>query len=306
MPSYPSNFVSGAARGTTSTNNVTERFELRIGQQTTVASAVTLTNVRVATTAALAGTYNSSGKTFTAGTAGTTTIDGIVLASGNRILFKNQGGGAGVGATTQNGIYTVTTAGGVGITAIYTRATDFDADVEIYQDIRVSVTAGTVSAGLEYYVTTDEPIVLDTTQIIWAAAPTAVQIPSAANYPTDNTVGVADITNSTDVLGNFARSLQILNAEISTYNTAFTALEALAATQEGYNKSWLANLNSGKINKLRNAMLMDAFRIKRYSALMNLVSGATPAAGFGTANAPTFTSTKGSRYPSGWYRGWTA
>ena len=305
MPSYPSNFVSGAARGTTSTNNVTERFELRIGQQTTVASAVTLTNVRVATTAALAGTYNSSGKTFTAGTAGTTTIDGIVLAAGNRILFKNQGGGAGVGATTQNGVYTVTTAGGVGITAIYTRATDFDADVEVYQNIRVSATSGTANAGLEFYVTTDEPVVLDTTPIIWAAAPTAVEIPSAAGYPTDNTVGVADISNNTDTIANFARALQILNAEITTYNTAFTALEALAATQEGYNKSWLANLNSNKINKLRNAMLMDAFRIKRYSALMNLVSGATPAAGFGTANAPTYTSTQGSRYPSGWYRGWT-
>lgn len=304
MPSYPSNFVSGAARGTTSTNNVTERLELRIGQQTTVASAATLTAVRVATTAALSGTYNSSGKTFTAGTAGTTTIDGVVLASGNRILFKNQGAGA--GATTQNGIYTVTTAGGVGVTAIYTRATDFDADVELYQDIRVSVTAGTANAGLKYYVSTDEPIVLDTTDIVWSAAPTAVSIPSAANYPTDNTVGVADISNNTDTLGNFARALQILNAEISTYNTAFTALQALADTQEGYNKSWLANLNSNKINKLRNAMLMDAFRIKRYSALMNLVSGATPAAGFGTANAPTFTSTKGSRYPSGWYRGWTA
>jgi len=303
MPSYPSNFVSGAARGTTSTNNVTERFELRIGQQTTVASAVTLTNVRVATTAALAGTYNSSGKTFTAGTAGTTTIDGIVLASGNRILFKNQG--AGNGTTTQNGVYTVTTAGGAGVTAIYTRATDFDADVEVYQNIRVSATSGTANAGLEFYVTTDEPVVLDTTEIIWAAAPTAVQIPSAAGYPTDNTVGVADISNNTDTLANFARALQILNAEITTYNTAFTALEALAATQEGYNKSWLANLNSNKINKLKHAMLMDAFRIKRYSALMNLVSGATPAAGFGTANAPTFTSTKGSRYPSGWYRGWT-
>jgi hypothetical protein len=304
MPSYPSNFVSGAARGTTSTNNVTERFELRIGQQTTVASAATLTAVRVATTAALSGTYNSSGKTFTAGTAGTTTIDGVVLASGNRILFKNQGAGA--GATTQNGIYTVTTAGGVGVTAIYTRATDFDADAELYQNIRVSVTAGSANAGLKYFVSTDEPIVLDTTDIVWSAAPTAVEIPSAANYPTDNTVGVADVSNNTDTLGNFARALQILNAEISTYNTAFTALEALAATQEGYNKSWLANLNSNKINKLRNAMLMDAFRIKRYSALMNLVSGATPAAGFGTANAPTFTSTKGSRYPSGWYRGWTA
>lgn len=303
MPSYPSNFVSGAARGTTSTNNVTERFELRIGQQTTVASAATLTAVRVATTAALSGTYSTSGKTFTAGTAGTTTIDGVVLASGNRILFKNQGAGA--GATTQNGIYTVTTAGGVGVTAVYTRATDFDADVELYQNIRVSVTAGTANAGLKYYVSTDEPITLDTTDIIWAAAPTAVEIPSAANYPTDNTAGVADITNNTDTLGNFARALQILNAEISTYNTAFTALEAAAAAQEGYNKSWLANLNSNKINKLRNAMLMDAFRIKRYSALMNLVSGATPAAGFGTANAPTFTSTKGSRYPSGWYRGWT-
>lgn len=303
MPSYPSNFVSGAARGTTSTNNVTERFELRIGQQTTVASAATLTAVRVATTAALSGTYNASGKTFTAGTAGTTTIDGVVLASGNRILFKNQGAGA--GATTQNGIYTVTTAGGVGVTAIYTRATDFDADVELYQNIRVSVTAGSANAGLKYYVSTDEPITLDTTPIVWTAAPTAVEIPSAAGYPTDNTVGVADITNNTDTLGNFARALQILNAEITTYNTAFTALEALANTQEGYNKAWLANLNSNKINKLRNAMLMDAFRIKRYSALMNLVSGATPAAGFGTANAPTYTSTQGSRYPSGWYRGWT-
>ena len=80
MPSYPSNFVSGAARGTTSTNNVTERFELRIGQQTTVASAVTLTNVRVATTV-------DDGVAVTFNVGDVVTIDVIVVVYAGILLL---------------------------------------------------------------------------------------------------------------------------------------------------------------------------------------------------------------------------
>ena len=302
MPSYPSNFLNGVAPGTQSSNNITERTELRIGNQTTVASGAGLSSVAIATAAALSGyTYSNSAGTLVAGSAGTTTIDGVILTSSARVLIKNQGV-TGTGSTVSNGIYTVTRAGSGSTSTILTRATDLDANAEFYQNMRVTATSGTANSGLTFYLTTEEPVVLGTTDIVWAAAPTAVSFPSAAHYPTDNTVGVADITNNTDTLGNFATALNALNAEISAYNTAYDALVALAAAQEGYDRSWLANLNSGKINRLRISMLLDAYRIKKYTALMNLVTGTS---GVGTSHAPTYSSTQGSRYPSGWYRGWT-
>lgn len=302
MPSYPSNFLNGVAPGTQSSNNITERTELRIGNQTTVASGAGLSSVAIATAAALSGyTYSNSAGTLVAGSAGTTTVDGVILTSSARVLIKNQGV-TGTGSTVSNGIYTVTRAGSGSTSTILTRATDLDANAEFYQNMRVTATSGTANSGLTFYLTTEEPVVLGTTDIVWAAAPTAVSLPSAAHYPTDNTVGVADITNNTDTLGNFATALNALNAEISAYNTAYDALVALAAAQEGYDRSWLANLNSGKINRLRISMLLDAYRIKKYTALMNLVTGTS---GVGTSHAPTYSSTQGSRYPSGWYRGWT-
>lgn len=302
MPSYPSNFINGVAPGTQSTNNITERTELRIGNQTSVASGAGLSAVAVATAAALSSyTYSNSAGTLTAGSAGTTTVDGVILTSSVRVLVKNQGI-TGTGSTVSNGIYTVTRAGSGATSTVLTRATDLDANAEFFQNMRVTATSGTANAGLTFYLSSEEPIVLGTSDIVWTAAPTAIDYPSAANYPTDNTVGVADITNNTHTLGNFATALNTLNAEISAYNTAYDALVALSDTQEGYDRSWLANMNSGKINRLRVSMLLDAYRLKRYTALMNLVTGTS---GTGTSHAPTYSSTQGSRYPSGWYRGWT-
>lgn len=302
MPSYPSNFLNGVAPGTQSSNNITERTELRIGNQTTLASGAGLSSVAAATAAALSGwTYSNSAGTLVAGSAGTTTVDGVILTSSARVLIKNQGV-TGTGSTVSNGIYTVTRAGSGSTSTILTRATDLDANAEFYQNMRVTASAGTANSGLTFYLTTEEPVVLGTTDIVWAAAPTTVSLPSAAHYPTDNTVGVSDITNNTDTLGNFATALNALNAEITAYNTAYDALVAEAAAQEGYDRSWLANLNSGKINRLRVSMLLDAYRIKKYTALMNLVTGTS---GVGTSHAPTYSSTQGSRYPSGWNRGWT-
>ncbi len=70
MPSYPSNFLNGVAPGTQSSNNITERTELRIGNQTTVASGAGLSSVAIATAAALSGwVYSNSAGTLVAGSA---------------------------------------------------------------------------------------------------------------------------------------------------------------------------------------------------------------------------------------------
>ncbi len=79
----------------------------------------------VATITALpAGTFvaaaaNSVGGTYTVTATGVLTIDGYATALNDRILVKNQA------SPVQNGIYTVTTAGAVGVQAVLTRATDW-------------------------------------------------------------------------------------------------------------------------------------------------------------------------------------
>jgi len=85
-------------------------------------------SVRVATTA--------NGTLATAFENGDT-VDGIVLATSDRILIKNQS------APAENGIYTVNASGAP------TRATDFDAWTEI-PGAFVSVEAGTVNAGTQW------------------------------------------------------------------------------------------------------------------------------------------------------------
>jgi len=270
MPNYPSNFISGAAPGVQSKNNISDRWELRLDRTVSVASISQFT-VTVATTANIT-------------LSNTQTIDGVSVTASQLVLVKNQG------TASQNGVYTCVSGGA------WTRVAGFNEDSEALQNILVSVTSGTANGGKKFYLSTDEPIVVGTTSLTFTAAPTTVDYPSNANYPTDNTVGVGDITNPTHTLRDFQTALNHLNKEITDYNTAYTALVALSDTQEGYDRSYLANLNSGKILRLKNQFLLEAYRLKRYTALMNHIV---------TNHAPTFSATKGSRYPSGWYRGWT-
>lgn len=85
-------------------------------------------SVRVATT--VAGTLATS---FENGD----TVDGVVLATGNRILIKNQG------ASSENGIYVVAASGAPA------RATDADTWAELVQAF-VFVTAGTANSGTSW------------------------------------------------------------------------------------------------------------------------------------------------------------
>lgn len=102
--------------------------------------------VRAATTAA--GTLASS---FENGDA----IDGVTLATGDRILIKNQA------APAENGIYTVNASGAP------TRATDADSAAELV-NATVYVSEGSTLADTQWTCTTNAPITLNTTGLTFA------------------------------------------------------------------------------------------------------------------------------------------
>lgn len=82
------------------------------------------------------------------------TIDGVVLATGNRILLKNQT------TASENGIWIVASSGSP------TRTTDADSTTEL-NNATVSVLDGTVNATLAFTQTTKNPVI-GTDPIVWA------------------------------------------------------------------------------------------------------------------------------------------
>lgn len=97
------------------------------------------------------------------------TLDGVTLATGNRILIKNQTD------ATANGIYTVNASGAP------TRSTDMDNGTE-FPSAYVFVEQGTVNADTGWVCTNNSPVTLGTTNIVWA------QFSGAGTYTANNGV----------------------------------------------------------------------------------------------------------------------
>jgi hypothetical protein len=96
-------------------------------------------------------------------------IDGVTLATGNRILIKNQTD------ATANGIYTVNASGAP------TRSTDMDNGTE-FPSAYVFVEQGTVNADTGWVCTNNAPVTLGTTNITWT------QFSGAGTYTANNGV----------------------------------------------------------------------------------------------------------------------
>jgi hypothetical protein len=107
-------------------------------------------------------------------------IDGVTLATNDRILIKNQAAGQ------ENGIYFVNAAGAP------TRALDADSVAEILQ-AAVFVQEGTANADTGWVMTTNLPITLNTTAL------TFVQFTGAASITAGN--GLTQTANTIDVVG---------------------------------------------------------------------------------------------------------
>jgi hypothetical protein len=85
------------------------------------------------------------------------TIDGVTMASGESFLAKNQSTGS------QNGIYVWN-----GAASAATRRADADSDAEVTSGLATFVSEGTTNADTSWVLTTDDPIIVGTTALVFA------------------------------------------------------------------------------------------------------------------------------------------
>lgn len=146
---------------------------------------------------------------------GTQTIDGVAVIAGDRVLVKNQSTGA------DNGIYVV--AAGA-----WSRATDANTSAEVTTGLYVFVAEGTTNGDSAWVLTTDDPITLGTTALVFTQFSGAGQITAgAALTKTGNTLDVA-VDNSTIEVSSDAlrvKALGITDAHVAAANK-----DGLAAT----------------------------------------------------------------------------
>ncbi len=136
------------------------------------------TACRLATTSALAAnTASGSGPlhTLTANANGALTIDGVAVATNDRVLIKNQN-------NSNNGIDVVTNPGSGGSQWILTRAADCAYSSHVHKDVAVKVTAGNTNGETAWAMTPNDslltpysvhvPFVMETDVMVWAITST--------------------------------------------------------------------------------------------------------------------------------------
>jgi hypothetical protein len=118
-------------------------------------------SVRVATTAAV---------TLSTALENGDTLDGVTLATGDRVLVKNQADGS------ENGVYVVKASGAPD------RALDANSNADVTSGMFTFVEQGTVNGNSGWVLTTDNPITLGTTALTFA------QFSGAGTYTASNGV----------------------------------------------------------------------------------------------------------------------
>ncbi len=94
----------------------------------------------------------------------TTTVDGVTLSDGDRILVKDQND------ASENGIYVVSTSGA------WSRSTDADSNAEVTAGLFTFVAEGDVNGDSGWVLSTNDTITLDTTDLTFAKFSGAGQI----------------------------------------------------------------------------------------------------------------------------------
>ena len=181
------NKIVGLADGTAATDAVT-KGQLDAAVQGFAWKAA----VRAATTANLT-------------LSGTQTVDGVSLIAGDRILVKDQSTGG------SNGIYVVAAGS-------WSRATDADTAAEVFS-MATFVQEGTANGNKQFVCTTDNPITLNTTSLVFA------QVGSGTTYTAGTGISIGGSVVSID--------------------TAVTARKAGATIGDGSATSFQLNHNFG-------------------------------------------------------------
>ena len=156
-------------------------------------------SVRVATTA---------NGTLASAFANGQTVDGVTLATGDRVLLKNQTAGA------ENGIYTVNASGAP------TRAVDFDANAEVAKGAFIFVEEGTSNANAGFVLTTDGAITLGTTALAFTQFSGAGQITAGDGLAKSGNTLSVDIPGSAEMTGDVVDTDELLISDGGTLKRA--------------------------------------------------------------------------------------
>ena len=179
-------------------------------------------SVRYASTANVAGTYNNSAGTITAGSNGAFSIDGQTPSQNDRILLKDQS------TATQNGLYRVTTVGSGSAAYVLTRTPDGDEAIEITGGAFVFVEEGTANADNGYVFTHNGTPTLGTTNITVEQFSGAGQISAGdAITKSGNTLNVAVDDSTIEVSSD---ALRVKADGIGTNQLAATAVTTAKIT----------------------------------------------------------------------------
>lgn len=158
-------------------------------------------------------------------------IDGVAMAANDRVLLKDQT------APAENGIWVWN-----GAAAAMTRATDADISAEVTPGLYTFVEEGTVNADSGWVLTTNAPIVLGTTGLVFAQFSGAGQIISGAGLTkTGNTL---DVGAGSGITVN-ADNVQVANNGITNAMIADGAINVATADITGTLP--LANGGTGQI-----------------------------------------------------------
>ena len=118
---------------------------------------------------------------------GTQTVDGVALSVADRVLVKDQSTGS------QNGLYNVASGA-------WTRTVDADSATDVHGGMFVFVEQGTVNADTGWVLTTDTPVTVGTTALVFSQFSGAGQITGGTGLvKTGNTLDVVGTTNRISV-----------------------------------------------------------------------------------------------------------
>ena len=229
------NKITGLATPTNATDAATKGYV----DSTAIGLDVKL-SVRVATTANI---------DLTADLENGDVLDGVTLATGNRVLVKNQTD------QTQNGIYVVASSGAA------SRSEDANSDAEVTAGLFTFVEEGTVNGNTGYVLTSDNPITLGSTNLVFSqfsgvgtfTAGAGITLtgtefsvdvtPTSGSASLTNTGGAVEVkTNTNDGLEVTASGLGINNGTGLT----FAAGALVFDTANGYGTRKLAfNVGDG-------------------------------------------------------------
>lgn len=110
---------------------------------------------------------------------GLLTIDGITLVAGDRVLVKDQS------TQSQNGIW-------VAASGAWARSTDADENAEVTAGLSVMVTEGTTQADTQWRLTTNDPITVGTTSLVFS------QIGAGTSYTQGTGISISGNTIAID------------------------------------------------------------------------------------------------------------